>query len=386
MLEDLQAIVEHRTRIRPPLESLRERFGPGWKAERPADMLDFAITYCRLAVPLVRPPDGLGRTKGADSLLRFIADLPPDLERAIRAIEEIIPVTSHAWEEPVVNAYVSLCCTVHDIWAHLLGPESDVDDRIFEELKKHAPCNVYDFGAGTGHFVHELAAVGCHVEMDEIDPVKREFVLFRMREAGLSGRLLEKGIIDRHDLALAINVLDHLEVPASAVDKLAARLRPGGILATVAEFPRDGWHQSDVTQVQQYGAALWQKFVPTGQPDCPIPWYETFRRRYQSVAAVSHDLRPKLNPNTVTTDTDSDGNVVLIAPNAYSRGCELNAEAAEVFRHFDGKRTMHDVALEVDVEESEVVALCEYLAEARHVYWCEPDVVTESSDEASGKQ
>lgn len=368
MLIELQALVEHCTRNRPSFSALRERFGDRWHPATPADALDFVMAYCRAALPLLREPgDDIG-AQGADALLHFIAALPRDVETAIRAVGAFQPPAPRAWNEPHLDAYVSLCCTVTDVWCHLLGPEADVDAAILRTLLRQKPRRALDYGAGAGHYALALAAHGVEVDVVEVDPIKRRFLAWRAGLAGLGARIRfdrEHGVCD---LALALNVLDHLEDPAAAVAELAQALAPGGALCIFALFPRDGWHQSDTDAIDRCAAALWQAFEPAAATG--LAGFEVFRRRADDASADGGTARvPCLHPRSTQQVDAADGHVVFAASTFYSRACCVDAGTAEVCAAFDGRRTLGAIAADFGVAEDELQALCDYLLAARQLYW-----------------
>jgi len=372
MLEELKEIVERRTRERPRLDILRERFGPHWTSNRPVDTLQVAMAYCRLALPLLDTHDRSVAAQGADLLLRFIADMPAALAQQIADVPAFREPVERAWQEPCVDSFVALSCTVHDVWAHLVGPESEEDDAVLAEILRHDAASVIDFGAGAGHFSHALALHGMNVDAVEIDPVKAAFLEFRARHSGLSERLHlgARGRKD-YDLALAINVLDHLEEPVLAVTHLAERLRPGGTLCVLAAFPSDGWHQSDRESVARCAELLWQRFVPAAPGAANVPWLECFVRRADRGADASVSQRvPCLHPRA-RLQAGSDGECVLATDNFYSAACTLNEDAGALCERFDGAHTVDEIAKAMDVEAEDLIAFCDYLHGRHQLYWAE---------------
>lgn len=368
MLEELQAIVAARCVRKPAAQAMLARFGKAWRAEAPRDVRAFASAYCAEALPLLRRGDDSAAGLGADLLLQFLADLPAEVASRIDAVADFAPAAARAWLEPVGDAFVALSCTVHDVWAHLLGPESQEDELVLGELLRHAPSTAFDFGCGAGHFAHALARHGVDVEGAELDPVKAAFFRYRARHADLAQRMRLQPDGAAVDLVLAINVLDHLEEPAEAVELLAQRLRPGGRLCVLAAFPNDGWHQNDPDAVARCGQSLWRRFEPAPGPPCAVPWMERFAWRRQPSGDSLERRHPCLHPAARLEPAPSGGHH-LVTPSPYALPCHLNDDAAELCRHLDGSRSVAALARILQIDAAELDEFCDYLHTTRQLYW-----------------
>lgn len=370
MFEELKAIVSDRVMTPLKFDSLRDRFGSQMTIERPADSLDVAMAYCQLAVPLLRETGDSVSGQGADLLVRFIADLPESVRKEVSRISTFSQLSSRAWEEPKMDAYVALSCTVHDVWAHLLGPESTEDDAITEVLLRGYGGAAYDFGSGAGHFAHELAARGVQVDALEVDPIKAAFFEFRAHYSGLERYMKLGQSQDQYDLALAINVLDHLEQPSLAVEHLAALLRPGGTLYVLAAFPNDGWHQSDPEMVARCSEALWRFFIPSTKAALSVPGFDTFARKaFHLNDDGPLQRRPCMHPASIWQTRQEEDQQILLTPGFYSVPCVLNKDTSEICSYFDGSLSVEELAQKFNVDAEELLGLCNYLYKHRHLFW-----------------
>jgi hypothetical protein len=370
MLADLKDIIEKRVRCPMDLGALRDRFGDQ-PLDSPARSVEFATAYCRAALPcILEEPDISVAGQGADLLIRFVAQLPDDLCNSIDRLARFVPPAERAWREPVMDDYVGLCCAVHDIWAHLVGPESEEDRDIVRNLLASPARHAIDFGAGAGHFAHELAAHGVEVDVVEIDSVKRAFLAFRAEQSGL-GHMMRIGarrVV--YDLGIAINVLDHMEDPAEVVRYFAVRLPPGARLWTLAAFPTDGWHQSDDSAIDRCAEALWEHFLPECRNAPHVPWLESFTRRASKEPNADPRI-PKLHAAAQWKLSADDG-TILNVDSRFCRPCVLNSDAAEICRELDGRECLESVAQRTGVDVDDLLNLCDHLRGLRLITWFSP--------------
>jgi len=107
-----------------------------------------------------------------------------------------------------------------------------------------------DIGAGSGYFsVRLAAAVGSEGRLYAVDVVEGliDHLNERAREAGLNNLVGVLGALDDPrldpasvDLIFICDVVHHIENRRSYYDKLSKALRPGGRLAIVDFYKRDG--------------------------------------------------------------------------------------------------------------------------------------------------
>ena len=106
------------------------------------------------------------------------------------------------------------------------------------------PLRVLDAGGGTGGFAVPLAELGHHVTVVDPSPDSLAALERRAAETGTSDRVRAvqgdvAGLVDvaapaSVDLVLCHSVLEVVDDPASALDAVAAVLRPGGMASILA--------------------------------------------------------------------------------------------------------------------------------------------------------
>jgi SAM-dependent methyltransferase len=376
MIAEIREIIQYRIAQSPNFSSLRAEFGAQWRADRPSDALEYVARLCRLALPSLREPTSRTAAAGADALLHFLAYLPADLTEEIRALPAFRSDIKRAWEEPCADAYVALCNTVHDVWAHIGGLEAREDHDILAELLRSRPCFALDYGSGAGHFALALASQGVDVDVVEIDQVKLRFLLYRAAAAGLSDHI-RPGIHRTHyDLALAVNVLDHLEEPVEAVKEIARYISPGGLFYTLAEFPPDGYHQADDAAIRLCAKGLWEYFMPSSDIAQRAEILDAFVRR-KAAADLTHlgDLTPCLHIRAEFWQSIGVDDELLITPTFYAKPCMLSKARVSLCQHFNGRRSLKQLADDLGIEFDDLVEFCISLEESRHLYWVEPIMV-----------
>lgn len=386
MLDELRQIIAARSLAPVPLAALRERFADGWQPARPAEAVDFAEHLCRWVHGTLRDDDlpVVARTagpaevanQGANALIEFIAQLPTALRDEIDALPRFRTEVLRPWDEPVTDAYVGLCNLVHDVWAHLLGPEQPADAGIARQLLRLAPRHALDYGAGAGHAALLLALNGIATDVVELDPVKRLFLQRRAARAGVA-RLVGPGMSRAsYDLVLALNVLDHLKAPPECLQQLAELLPPGGALAVAAEFPQDGWHQSDPAAVDACAQLLAERFEPHRTADTPVGWFDVFIKRDAQHPGHAGPLRcPRLHPRARwqappdASDADPAATGVLSATAFYTLPCALDGDTARLCDAFDGRRPLAELADVLELEIDTLEAFCSFLHARRLLTW-----------------
>lgn len=351
-----------------PLQSLRHAFGDRWQPDSPSAVLDFAMSYCQALLPhLSDGTDVAG--DGVSALFAFLANLPRQWADAIGATKSFPEQVKNAWSEPAAGAYVSLCATVHDVWAHVHGPEAEEDSLIAADLTRAGSRTALDFGAGAGHFAIVMARQGIDVDVVEVDEVKLAFLLYRAERLGLASRVSCQRTCEHYDLVVALNVLDHLQRPAEALASLIDKMSDRGRLFLAAEFPSDDWHQSEQEKVESCATMVWQQLQPAPGHPPRVPWYDVLIRRQRLADSPAPNLYPCLHPAAELLPGQEPIERVLAARRFYVRPCRLNEDAAELLTHLDGSRTASDLADELQLELAELFAFCEFLRSHRQLIW-----------------
>jgi SAM-dependent methyltransferase len=110
-------------------------------------------------------------------------------------------------------------------------------DGVIAELDLPAKARILDAGCGSGRFMVELAKLGTvtGVELSETS-----VALARKRALGevIAGSVLEMPFADdRFDLAVSLDVIEHLEDDLAALRELRRTIAPGGaLLVTVPAY------------------------------------------------------------------------------------------------------------------------------------------------------
>jgi SAM-dependent methyltransferase len=145
---------------------------------------------------------------------------------------------------------------------------------------------VLDAGCGSGDLALALARRRPHLDIEgvELEPAKAAAGERRARDLGVPNLKLRAGDITRidrsqhYDLAMSVDVLEHVPDDAAALQALARALRPGGllILHTPRSVPRrflarfDHHHQEDHVRDGYEAADLSSRLVSAGFSDIRI--------------------------------------------------------------------------------------------------------------------
>jgi len=163
------------------------------------------------------------------------------------------------------------------------GPESGyLDDRFFEEAARdqldghrngiyHSlldeieailhPGRLLDVGCGCGFFLKTARSRGWDIR--GIDPSRKSMEHLRrmLGNVGVEGPLETFPEDERFDAVTMLNVLDHLEEPWKAVEKVSRLLRPGGLF--LLRIPNGSFHAAALRLLLMLGpeAAAWRLTV-----------------------------------------------------------------------------------------------------------------------------
>ena len=355
----------------------------------PGQALSLAIDFAAAVVPALSEAGTLSppALETAADLFRFIADLPDDIRKRIALQPGYGADVSRAWEELDSGEYTLFCALVQDVWEHALGPERQIGGPIRSFLERWRGLRVLDFGSGAGHHAMGLAANGCEVTCVEPNGVKAAFLRYRSDARNVGTRVWISDRDTRHHAALALNVFDHLQHPHRVIPYLASRLQPGGTLLHLTTFPRDGWHQSDPTEVLLLSQALTRYFRRAGTCTPAVPFADVLARRSDSdvrarlpassdpdsdADRLEHELAlddtavPRMRSNLrVTHLSGRPGRLSVTALQFDALPCFVDSATRDLLMLFDGRRSIADVAGASGVEVGQVNLLVSTLRRHR---------------------
>ena len=125
-------------------------------------------------------------------------------------------------------------------------------DLIRREVRPPADARILEIGCGTGHNLIALKQFG-RVEGLEIDSAARALAATRLGQPIASAPLPEMAGIEAgaYDLIAALDVIEHVEDDAAAIDAIATRLKPGGKLLMTVPAHQWMWSAHDVANHHQ---------------------------------------------------------------------------------------------------------------------------------------
>jgi SAM-dependent methyltransferase len=106
---------------------------------------------------------------------------------------------------------------------------------ILSCIESHVRGDVLEVGAGLGTYTAGLSSMSMSRSVTAVEPSSSAAAKLRSSVAGLAGVRIVEGTLasvppGEHDCAVLINVLEHIEDDAAALDEIHAALRPGGSL------------------------------------------------------------------------------------------------------------------------------------------------------------
>jgi len=343
----------------------------GGPIARPAHALRWAGEHARAALATL-PRAGLDEPvarQGALALINFLAHPSPALVRAINAQPAWPHPSTRAWNEPATDAYTGLCCTVQDIWEHLVGPEAAQDATIAARALDASVGCALDFGAGAGHYTVVLAQHGWKVDALEADAVKRAFLVSRLQAAGLTChvRLVEEPS-RVYDLMLAINVLDHVRDPLTVLRGLIASLSDRARLLVLASFPEDGWHRGIDDSVLECGELLLRTLQLRDEHYPEVPSLQEWIRAVPTPRLQS--ARPRMRRQTHMRVMPSVARTVLLSsPLFFARACVLSEDGARLAADMDGVLDVDTLGRRHGLPVEDVRAFADILSDQHLAFW-----------------
>lgn len=245
-------------------------------------------------------------------------------------------------------------------WWHALADDESALSQVeaLELALGYRARTVLDFGSGTGSLGLLFARNGLDVTLAEINPALNDYARWRFERRGLSARLLDTGAEAlpeaAFDFVSAVDVLEHVADPRSALTALAAALRPGGTLFIRLPPEADPlrpmhlWHDPEIILRHLGETGLWPARVEGSTLVLrrgPAPRYE-------------------INGNLNVRPTE-DGWVLFSERPLMAAG--LNPRAAELLALLEGGSSATELSEEAGVPMPDVLAFLEGLVERRIV-------------------
>lgn len=153
----------------------------------------------------------------------------------------------------------------------------------------HPPGRLLDIGAGRGRFVAQARAAGW--DADGIEPSARGVAGGRaqgieLQQAGIEDAALTPASLDA---ATLWHVLEHLDDPGAAVERIAGWLRPGGLLLV-------GVPNLASIQARAGGARWYHLDVPRHRTHFTVDGLHALLRRHGLEPVATHHVLAEHNP------------------------------------------------------------------------------------------
>lgn len=161
-------------------------------------------------------------------------------------------------------------------WWHALAEDDSALVQVvaLEQAQAHGCRRALDFGSGIGALGLLLARHGLEVTLAEVNPALQDYARWRFARRGLAATFLDPDAeplpAASYDLVTAIDVLEHLPDPEAALARLAAALRPGGVMVVHAPDQPDPlrpmhlWHEPERLYAALPAAGLWLERAVAG--------------------------------------------------------------------------------------------------------------------------
>lgn len=177
----------------------------------------------------------------------------------------------------------------------------DLFSNCLEKIKRHASSpRALDFGAGSLRDSYELVKQGFRVTSMDLDPqvMQRYFNSYDWSPATASPELFTDSIQDLKDkvgpdyfdLAIAFDVIEHLEDPSLYLQTFRSLLRDDGYLFSIVPNRRslfERYFKHSIKKLRQKGLS-WKPGVPHLQFRSPEEWDVFFRANGFEI--VEHDM------------------------------------------------------------------------------------------------
>lgn len=263
--------------------------------------------------------------------------------------------------EEVSGFYRRTDAYLYDLtWWHALADDESAlcGVEALELAGGYRARTVLDFGSGIGSLGLLMAHHGFDVTLAEINPALIDYARWRFDRRGLPACFLDVGSEAlpeaAFDFVSAVDVLEHVPAPRSALMALAAALRPGGALfvhlppGTDHSRPMHLWHDPDTILRHLGEAGLWPARIEG------------------SVLVLRRGPAPRyaFNGNLEVRPTKEGPVLLSERPLMAAR---LNPRAAELLGLLEGGRSATGLSEESGIPLADVLAFLDGLVERRIV-------------------
>lgn len=174
------------------------------------------------------------------------------------------------------------------------------ESYLNEIVKGSAAPRALDFGAGSLRDSFELCRLGFQVTAVDLNQLllQQYYDSYDWREVstppqlftGSFDSLVQQVGVNHFDLAIAFDVIEHLEDPAAYVKNIRMLLRPQGLLFTIVPNGRSCFerHFKSAIRKQREKGLTWTPGVPHLQFKTPDEWEEFFEA--EGYAIRQHDM------------------------------------------------------------------------------------------------
>jgi mycofactocin glycosyltransferase len=263
--------------------------------------------------------------------------------------------------EEVSDFYRQTDSYLYDLtWWHALVDDESALSQVeaLELAAGYRARAVLDFGSGIGSLGLLFARNGLDVTLAEINPTLNDYARWRFEQRGLSARFLDTGSEAlpeaAFDFVSAVDVLEHVPDPRSALIALAATLRPGGTLfihlptEDDPSRPMHLWHDPNTILRHLGEAGLWPAKIQG-----PV-----------LVLRRGPAARYAINPNLKVQQTKEGWVLLSKRPLMAVR---LNPRAAGLLARLERGHSATELSDEADMPPTDVVAFLDGLIQRRIV-------------------
>lgn len=212
-------------------------------------------------------------------LAEYVGKTEEEVRRRCRsATEDLARVwneTSPSTPEKVERFYRDGDLYLYDLtrWHSLTEDDSAALSQVeaAEVAESHHARAALDFGSGIGSLGILLARRGLDVTLAEVNSELRKYSRHRFEKRGLSASFLDPASEsvpkDAFDFVSAVDVMEHLPDPESALETLAAALKPGGTLfinlptGEDPSRPMHLWHDPEKLLAHLGESKLWPERI-----------------------------------------------------------------------------------------------------------------------------